>query len=152
MGKNHKKNKMTSNTYYSSESGFFVELIEREWGLFLELLGFELANFLTVILSPWLIPYYTLFTLTSFLKSWWWIYLPTSNLDSLLPNAYAYWVYNFFFIPLPMYGQHQMYRNLLFFVTYPFLILTSPINAFLVPLLWPFVAIKVTFEVLYEKL
>ena len=84
---------MTSNTYYSSESGYFVELVEREWELFLEVLWFEVANVMTVLMSPWLIPYYTLFVGTSFLKSWWWNYLPTSNLDSLLPNAYAYWVY-----------------------------------------------------------
>ena len=143
---------MTSVTYYSSESGFWVELVEREWDLFMEVLGFEFANVLTVILSPWLIPYYTFFTLVSFTKSWWWNYLPTSNLDSRLPNAYAYWVYNFFFIPLPMYGKHQMYRNLIFYVTYPFLILMSPINAILVPLLAPLVSVKVAIEVLIDKM
>ena len=78
--------------------------------------------------------------------------MPTSNLDSILPNAYAYWVYNLFFIPLPLYGQHQMYRDLIFWVSYPFLILMSPVNAILVPVIAPLVALKIFGETLYEKL
>ena len=45
-----------------------------------------------------------------------------------------------------------MYRNLLFYVTYPFLILMSPVNAILVPLLSPITAAKIAIEVLIEKL
>ena len=143
---------MTSSAYYRSESGFWVELFEREWDMATEVAWFELANLLTVLLSPWLIPYYTFQVIVSFSKPYWWTYLPTSNLDSQLPNAFAYWVYQTFFIPLPMYGQHQMYRDLLFWVTYPFLILTSPINALLVPLiLAPFASMKIFGETLYEK-
>ena len=73
---------MTSSAYYRSESGFWVELFEREWDLTAEVFGFEIANVLTVILSPWLLPYYTFLVIVSFTKSYWWNYLPTSNLDS----------------------------------------------------------------------
>ena len=142
---------MTSTAYYRGESDFWVEWVEREWDMLTNLVWFEIANVITISLNLILIPTYTLIVFISFFKPHWWSYLPTSNLESYLPNAYAYWIYNLFWIPLPLYGQHQMIRNVVYWACYPILLATGPLNAVAVPWLSLFVFWKIFGEVIYEK-
>merc|ERR1711871_452292 len=100
--------KMT--TYWSANSGFFVELIDRWWELGDEFIQFQFANLFTAVGFIFIYPWYTFLVVLSFGKTYWWNYLPTSNLESWAPNAYFYWIYNMLFIPLPEYGEHQMTR------------------------------------------
>ena len=78
--------------------------------------------------------------------------MPTSNLDSYLPNAYFYWIYNIFWIPLPLYGSGQMVRNFLFLLMYPLIIITSIPNEVLI---WPLAVLisgKIFLETAIDKM
>merc|ERR1711935_1000501 len=141
--------KMT--TYWSSNSGFFVELIDRELELAVEFIQFQFANLMTAVGFPIMWPWYTTIVLISLSKTYWWEYMPTSNLESFAPNAYFYWIYNILFIPLPEYGQHQMYRTFLYWICYPLLVITSPISAILSIPLSSYVAFKIFMETAWVK-
>ena len=117
----------TSYAGYSPESGFIVELVTRETELYWHVWTFEFANIMTIAFSWFLLPFYTFFNVVSWFKTTWWQYLPSSNLESWIPNQYAWFWYNYFWIPLPLYGKNQMYRDLIYWVLYPFLMLTAPI-------------------------
>ena len=79
-------------------------------------------------------PAYACMFLLSLLQTRWWSYMPTSDIFSLLPNAYFYWISQALFqlIPLPLYGQYQMYRNLAWWILYPVWWLGTIIFPFLI--------------------
>ena len=62
----------TSYAGYSPESGFIVELTEREIDLYWHIWSFEFANIATIAFGWFLLPFYTFFNVVSWFHSTWW--------------------------------------------------------------------------------
>ena len=118
--------------YITNEAGFFVEVFDRWWTLFWEIWWFQLANVIQLVMVPIAWPAYGGLFLLSLLQTRWWDYTPTSDIFSILPNAYFYWISQALFLPLPLYGQYQMTRDFIWWLCYPIWIVGSVIFPFLI--------------------